>query len=214
MWIARIKINGEQGLIGSRTKKHNVSIAAYPLAIKKEKNYILVDLCAFVFGEDSDKKNFLIDLKKCRDIINLEINGDFIVLQAKDRKEFEAAYPSNILNLEPILIDKKGDNFYTVGSWNRIGLNKFLKFLSKSQKTEILEITERKISSFSLAKLRPELTDKQKKAMELAIKKGYYNYPRKISVEKLAKISKVSFSAFHAHLRKAEQKILPFFFEN
>ena len=60
----------------------------------------------------------------------------------------------------------------------------------------------------------PELTEKQKQAMNLAIKQGYYNYPRKISIEQLAKLSKLSFSTFHAHLRKAEQKLLPFFFES
>ena len=46
------------------------------------------------------------------------------------------------------------------------------------------------------------LTDKQKEAMGLAIKHGYYEYPRKIDVQDLARESKLSFSTFHAHLRK------------
>lgn len=213
MWIAKIKIRGEEGLFGSRAKKHNVSVAGYPISIKKKENYLLVDTVAFLFGKEQNKKKFVSDLKKSKEIINLEANGDFIIAQVKDPKELEPAYPESIMSIEPVLIDSNGDNFYTIGSWNRKELNKFLNFVSKRYKVELLKIEKRKLSNFSLAKLRPELTNKQKSAIELAIKQGYYKYPRKTSVEKLAKISNVSFSAFHAHLRKAEQKLLPFYLE-
>ena len=55
--------------------------------------------------------------------------------------------------------------------------------------------------------------EKQKQAIELAIKRGYYTSPRKISLQELAKISKLSFSTFQVHLRKAEEKLIPFYFE-
>ena len=214
MWIAKIKIiGGEKGVLGSRTKKHKVSIATYPVSIKKKEKYLLVDSVAFIFGKEQNKKSFINDLKKSKDVVNLEVKEDFMIAQFKEPKESEPAYPESIINLEPVLIDSNGDNLYTIGSWNREELNKFLDFVSKKFNAEILKIEKRKLSNFSLAKLRPELTNKQKQAMELAIKQGYYKYPRTTSVEKLAKLSKVSFSAFHAHLRKAEQKLLPFYFE-
>ena len=50
--------------------------------------------------------------------------------------------------------------------------------------------------------------------MNLAIKHSYYDYPRKIELEKLADIMKISYSTYQAHLRKAEKKLLPFFFES
>jgi predicted DNA binding protein len=50
-------------------------------------------------------------------------------------------------------------------------------------------------------------------AMELAIKNGYYHSPRNISVEQLAKLAKLSFSTFQVHLRKAEEKLIPYMFE-
>ena len=214
MWTAKFKIAGnEQGLIGARTKKHNVSLAGYPILVKKEKTHILVDFVASIFGKEADKKDFIKDLKQAQEIVNLDSNGDFIVAQARDLKELEQAYPESIMNLEPVVIDAKGDNSYTVGSWNRKELNKFLDFISKKYNAEILKIENKKLTNFYLAKLRPELTNKQKNAIDLAIKKGYYTYPRKISVEKLAQISNISFSAFHAHLRKAEQKLLPYSLE-
>ena len=54
----------------------------------------------------------------------------------------------------------------------------------------------------------PKLTNKQRFAVELAIEKGYYEYPRKISVQELAKISKSPRSTFQEHLRKAESKLM------
>lgn len=57
--------------------------------------------------------------------------------------------------------------------------------------------------------LFPRLTTKQRDAIELAITHGYYDYPRKIDVQDLAKLAKLAFSTFQAHLRKAEKKLIP-----
>lgn len=213
MWTAKIKTTGSTGLFGSRAKKYNISLAGYPISVKKERDYILVDMAALIFGNEINKKRFINDLKKSKEVVNLEVKDDFIITQVKDPKELEPAYETSIINLEPVLINPNGDNLYVVGSWDRKELNKFLNFLDKNYNLEILKLEKRNLSNFSLMSLRPELTKKQKLAMELAIKNGYYDYPRKTSVEKLAEISKVSFSAFHAHLRKAERKLLPFYFE-
>lgn len=212
MWAAKVKISGEEGLLGNLAKKYNVSVAGYPISIKKKSHFIVVDVLGLLFGKDNNKKGFIKELGKAKEVKNLEINGDFIVMQVIDPKELEPAYPSGIIPLEPIVIESNGDNIYNIGGWNRAELNKFINFLYKkySGKVSISKIEDRKISNFSIVSLRPELTDKQKEAFDLAIKNDYYSYPRKTSIEKLAKISGVSFSAFHAHLRKAEKKLLPY----
>ena len=69
--------------------------------------------------------------------------------------------------------------------------------------------TLEKISNISFTKLLPEITKNQKEALELAINNGYYDYPKKIKMEKLAKMMKISYSTYQAHLKKAESKILP-----
>jgi predicted DNA binding protein len=53
------------------------------------------------------------------------------------------------------------------------------------------------------------MPEKQKQAMNLAIKNGYYNYPRKTNLDNLAKIAKVSKQTFQENLRKAENKLIP-----
>ncbi|MBU1322323.1 MAG: helix-turn-helix domain-containing protein [Nanoarchaeota archaeon] len=213
MWVARMKIIDGKGVFGSRAKKFNISLASYPVLVRKKGDYLFVDSVSLLFGAEKNKNDFIKDLKKADEVVNLEVKNDLIISQVKDPKELEPAYTTNILNLEPVLIDAKGNNFYTIGSWKREELNKFLSFLDKNYEANILKVEKKIISNFYLINLRPELTKRQKKAIELAIREGYYNYPRKTSVKKLAKMSKISFSAFHAHLRKAEQKLLPVYLE-
>ena len=55
----------------------------------------------------------------------------------------------------------------------------------------------------------PDLTKKQKQALELAINNGYYDYPKKITMEKLAKLMKISYSTYQQHLKTSESKIMP-----
>ena len=55
------------------------------------------------------------------------------------------------------------------------------------------------------------LPEKQKEAFDIAVKNGYYKFPRKIDLTGLAKLAGVSASTFHENLRKAEAKLLPFF---
>lgn len=122
-------------------------------------------------------------------------------------------YSHKLINLKPIIIDEHGFNYWTLGSWDRKELMKFVRVVEREYKGELMSINQEKVEDFSIIHMQPKLTNKQKQAMNLAIKYGYYNYPRKIDVQKLAKLSKLSFSTFHAHLRKAEQKLLPYFFD-
>jgi predicted DNA binding protein len=70
----------------------------------------------------------------------------------------------------------------------------------------------KKITNVSIAQIHPELTDKQKAAIKLAIEEGYYKIPREIDVKDLAKKSRLAFSTFQNHLRKAESKLIPYSF--
>ena len=74
---------------------------------------------------------------------------------------------------------------------------------------KVLKFKEEKISNINFTKLLPELTKNQKKALEIAINAGYYNYPKKIKMETLAKRMGIAYSTYQAHLKKAEGKILP-----
>ena len=65
----------------------------------------------------------------------------------------------------------------------------------------------------SLLSILPNLSEKQKIAMDLAIKSGYYDFPKKIRLVELAKEMRIAYSTFQAHLKKAEQKLIPYVFK-
>ena len=122
-------------------------------------------------------------------------------------------YSKEIIHLAPALISEVGYEVITIGCFKRAPLNKIIKLLQKEKKAKLISIQQKRIRSVSIMKVHPELTDKQKKAMELAIKHGYYHSPRKIDLPTLAKMDGISYSTFQVHLRKAEQKLIPYFFK-
>jgi predicted DNA binding protein len=52
------------------------------------------------------------------------------------------------------------------------------------------------------------LTDKQRRVLLTAYKLGYYDVPRRITAEKLARKLNLVKSTFSAHVRKAERRLL------
>ena len=60
----------------------------------------------------------------------------------------------------------------------------------------------------------PKLSDKQKEVIQLAVKRGYYEFPRKVNLNDLAKELKLSKPTLQQHLRTAEKKVVPFLTEN
>ena len=159
------------------------------------------------------KKKFLNELKKEKRFVNLEFNEDFFIGTIKEPAYAKVLYNKDIIHLAPALISDKGYEIINIACFDKKPLLKAINAVEKHLKGELLSIQEKKIKSISITKMHPDLTEKQKQAIELAIKNSYYTVPRKTSVEKLAKISGLSFSTFQVHLRKAEQKLMPYFFE-
>ncbi len=212
MWTAKIKINGEKALIGSRTKKFNVSVSGYPISFYEKKNGIYVYLIGFIFGNELNKKRFIDDLKKDKRVLYIEGKNDFFIGQIREPSKFRQIYHHRIVHLEPVMIKEDGSELWSIGSWNKQELINFIKLVKKTHNGELLKIKQEKIKNFSIISMQPELTLKQRTAIELAIRYEYYNYPRKIELKKLARLMNLSYSTYQAHLRKAEQKLLPFFF--
>lgn len=212
MWTAKISIDGSKLLVGNLTLKHKINFFGFPLSYYYEKGFVIVNITGVLLGENKNKVNFVKDLRKSSRIINLEINEDFFIATIKDPIHSKDFYNKSIIHLAPALIDENGKETINIGCFDKRDLGKAIETIEKHYNAKIHFIQEKKIKNISVIKQNPELTDKQKHAMALAIKHGYYEYPRKISIEELAKVSKHSFSTFHAHLRKAEHKLLPFYF--
>ena len=213
MWTLKVSLNGKSALIGSRTLKHKINLFGFPLSYYYEKNWVIVNITGIILGNEKNKKEFIKDWKNSGRLIDIEFNEDFFIAVIKEPIFAKTIYNKDIIHLSPVLIDEHGWETLYVSSFNKKVIEKFLKTLEKNYEIKLHFLKQQKVKNISVMQQNPELTDKQKQAMHLAIKHGYYSYPRKISIENLAKLCKLSFSTYHAHLRKAEQKLLPFFFE-
>lgn len=213
MWVAKIKIYGKEALIGSKCFKHKIDLFGFPLSYYYEKDCVVVHITGTIIGKEKDKKIFVNELKKEARVVNFELNNDFFIGTIKEPPYTRDIYNKNIIHLAPALISQEGYELINVGSFNRANLIKMSNIFKKTHKGKLISIQNKKIKSISVMKVHPDLTEKQKQAITLAMKEGYYNSPRKIDVKELAKLSKLSYATYQVHLRKAEQKLMPYFFE-
>ena len=163
-------------------------------------------------GKEEDINNFVKQLnKKCK---KLERKGNtlFTLNEEPIEKEFyDPVFDPKIIYTKPVLVSKNGYEIWEMASWEKEALTKVLKV--PVFKIEIKYIKQTKLSDLFFPKVSPQLAPKQKEALELAVKQGYYQFPRKIKLEELAKLSKVKRQTFQENLRRAERKLIPFLAE-
>ncbi len=210
MWRLKLKVDSSKQPLGSFAVKQKVSIAGNVLSTYKYgKNLYLIGT-GFIFGEEKNKKAFMRGLKRQKWLVNFEFKDDFGLLIMKQPLYTQHFWNPKVIQLSPAVINyKEKQHLWDLASFDRKALEKVLEFAEKYLGAKVLRFREEKISNVSFVRLLPELTKNQKKALELAINYGYYAYPKKIKMEKLAKLMGISYSTYQAHLKKAEGKILP-----
>jgi predicted DNA binding protein len=209
MWVAKIKLKHDC-VLGNRCEKYNVSLLAFSPVAFKEKDKIVTQSFHCMFGQPKDIDAFYNDLKKDKEVVKIERKKNMFFLIEKADNKTVGFFTQKLVLIKPILIDTKGYEYYEIGSWEKSELSEYIKKTkSKIPQTELLKLTNSKIDNIFFPKMMPDLTDKQKQAIELAIKSGYYESPKKISLRQLAKQSKLSLSTYQQHLSTAERKLLP-----
>ncbi len=213
MWVAKIKLSSKGTLIGSKAQKHKINMFAFPLSYCYDRKWVIVHMAGVLSGKENDKVNFLNDLKKEKRVANFEVNNNFFIGTIKDPLYTKCIYNKDIIHLAPALISEHGFEIIEIGCFARNPLFKIAKMLEKNYEGKLVSIQKKKIKSISITRVSPELTDRQKSAIELAMKHGYYHSPRKIDLKRLAKLAGLSFSTYQVHLRKAEEKLIPYFYK-
>ena len=206
----KLKVESKNQFLGRLAIKHHVSIAGYPLSYYKDKKYIYLIGSGFMFGKEKKKKELIKDAKKQPELVELEIKNDFVIIVIKQPLFTEAFWNPKIIRPSPTIINyKEKKHTWELASFDKKILTKVYTVAKKYLGAKMLKLKQEKISNISITRLLPKLTTKQKRAMELAINSGYYNYPKKINMEKLAKMMKISYSTYQQHLKTAEGKIIP-----
>ncbi len=210
MWVMKLKLDSKPQFLGRMAIKHKVSMTGYPLSYYKDDKWLYLITCGFMFGKEENKKELVKDAKKQPELVKLEIKNDFAILITKQPLFTEPVYDPRIIRPTPVIINcNEKKHTWNLASFERELLMKVFGFAKKFLNAELMKLKDEKISNISITHLLPELTSKQKEALGIAINNGYYDYPKKVKMEKLAEMMGVSYSTYQQHLKKAEGAIMP-----
>jgi predicted DNA binding protein len=215
MWVARFKIWHKNCLLRPRCVKYQITDLVYLINSWGEKNKFYYTELHILQGTEENKKKFIKDLKKEKSIKKLEQKGNYVFTLNKEPLEkqyYSPVFDPKIIQVRPVVQRNDGYEDWEIASWDRESLMKITEVPVFD--VEIKSIKETKLSDIFFPHIFPKISTKQKEVIELAIKNGYYEYPRKITLEKLAKIVKVKRQTFQENLRKAEKKLIPFLTES
>lgn len=209
MWLAKFKIKHDC-ILGNRCEKFKITLQSSNPSIYTEKGKVVSSSMHYMSGDPENMKLFVEDLSKDKKVKSVERKGDmFFLLERAEEKAAKFITPKLIFT-KPVLQDINGYETWEIASWERKEVETFIKKVEKSfENYKLLKFIEIKIDNVFFPRLMPNLTDKQKKAVELAIHNGYYLSPRLIDLRKLASMMGVSLSTFQQHLRTAEEKLIP-----
>jgi predicted DNA binding protein len=211
MWIARVRIRHDC-VIGNRCRKFNVTdIGGIAFDVFRDKGKIHAPQIQTLSGKEEDVEAFIKDVAKDPRVKNLEREGNAIFFVEVRPDDFPSAfYNSNLFFYKPVTVDTEGFEYWEVASWKKSAITDFIKGLQNSLKeVKVEKIQEGKLTDIYFAHFRPNLSKKQKRALELALEMGYYQWPKKADLKKLANAMNVSVQTFREHLKKAEHKVMP-----
>ncbi len=211
MWVARVRVRHDC-VIGNRCRKFNVTdVGGIAFDVFREKNEIHAPQIQTLSGREEDVNAFVEDLAKDSRVKNLEREGNAVFFVEVRPDDFPSTFYNPMLFFyKPVTVDTEGFEYWEVASWKKTALTDFIKSLQKSLKeVRVEKIQEGSFSDIYFIHFRPKLSKQQKRALELALEMGYYDWPKKADFAKLSKAMNVSVQTFREHLKKAEHKVMP-----
>ena len=204
MWKAKLKIRHDC-IFDDRCRKYKVEVSVTSFNPFKKRGYYYTYHFGTVMGDRTNE--FLINIKKDKRVDYVEMEGNtFFIIEKRAKRETPAVfYSPELIYIKPVFVDKTGYETWELASFNKATITDFAK---KIRECKIVSIQKTKLKDIYFPRLSPDLSPHQRKALSLAMQTGYYDFPKKIDLNQLAKISKVSRATFREHLRKAEKKIL------
>jgi predicted DNA binding protein len=119
----------------------------------------------------------------------------------------------NCLRIEPILY-KHGWEWYRILAFRQKDVKELFEELETFATVQMVsrrtleETAVRESMMLSPRSLLGELTKKQAQALMIAISRGYYEIPKKLSTDEIAKSLELPRTTYEEHLRKAESKVM------
>jgi len=218
MWAIKFKVFHKDCAFSQLCKKYNVTDMIYLLGFTSKGKKFQWTNTHILEGDKKSIENFIKDLKKSKVVKKIEKFKNYLITLEEENLNkygiFSPLFSKEIFYFKPIMIKPDGFEYWCLAAWKRDILMKAFTASEHFGSSSLIEIKETKINQIFLPHITPEVTDRQLQAIKLAIKMGYYQFPKKTNLEKLAKEIKISKETFFEHLAKAESRILPFLTEN
>ena len=215
MWYLKFKYKHSDCIYAPKLEELNLALFFHYIGYYTKGNYVYTSALQHLIGEEKNIKKYVRYMRNHKKIVRIEVYGDVIFTLAKHRKGLEvygAIYDPILIYPAPAYLNEDGFEIIEVACWDRKHLQELIKGLEKNKTTvhfEILKFVDKRMDDVYVSRLLPKLPPKQEEAIKLAFRYGYYRFPRKVSLDKLAEITKVSKPTFRENLRKAEAKIIP-----
>ena len=216
MWHLKFRAKHSDCIYAPKIIELGINTFFYPSSHYVKNNFIFSSLIQIVDGNEKQVKAYEKYLKNHKLILKVERKDNVIISLSKQnikKKEYTALYNPELLYIVSGHYDKEGFEIWEIACWNRNVLENVIKLIKNAKNTtyfKILKFKKEPVKKIYLPKLFSKLSKKQEEVYTLAIKEGYYKYPRQTTLDKLAKTMKISKSTLQEHLRKAEAKIIPF----
>jgi len=162
------------------------------------------------FKDNKEFQDFLKHLKEYKMIKEIKVikqDDDRALLKTiwtNSKSSYDIVLRNNSLYTSPV-VQRDGFEIYDVITENPQELVRLLENLD--------EIGEVKL--FSVGRIVNEhplkLTEKQLRALQIAVSHEFYNWPRKVSLSEIAAMTGMKRRTFQENLRKAEAKLFPIF---
>lgn len=214
MWLAKFRIKHTNCILTPKCVKYNINDFVYLINCWNDKKYFYYTEFHLLQGEGKDKEKFLQALKKEKTLYKLEQKGNQVFTlnrEPLEKQYYSPSFDRRLIQPKPIIVNKDGYEYWEMACWEKEPLLRIME--TDVFKVKLQSIQRKKFVDIFLPQLSPKLAPQQKKAINLAVQEGYYEYPKQIDLERLSKIMNVKRQTFQEHLRRAEKKLVPFLTE-
>lgn len=211
MWVARLKINHKDCPIVSRAKKFNSNVLSHPGKYLQENGQNKVSMECKFLGNETARNAYYSDLRNDPKVLSFNSENDYFVYEYDLGQEGEMTskyFTPDLSYTKPTFNSEDNNEYWEVSSFTKESLKKFFDALtSHMDKVDLLQLSRKDFTPTLFSGSTIDLSEQQKIAFELALKYGYYNFPRRANLSFLASQMNISIATLQEHLRKAESKI-------
>lgn len=208
MWVAKFDLT-HNCVLANKTTKYGVSSKNITLSRFTENGEDTFVFLSKMYGKARDINKVLAALKKDKTVKDFEYNVNTCVIKSTSQTMLSRYYDNRIFFVTPNMIAEDGHENWCVGSWDKEVLSTFVHNARRiSDEFELKQLANQSVDSLFLERIGPKLTPQQKHVFDIAVENGYFSWPRKTNIRRMAENANLSVSAFHEHLRKAEARLI------